>query len=207
LLLKKESYLIVQKKFSVEKLNRGGLLFEFEAPAIVFGFFLIHLSNNVGFLCINTNKQVDVLLYDIYRPLDHFFHRKWCVCFPSRWDTDGRVLVWYMVYIRTDKRELLFKRLQGVGWATVMMLLCAGTFELNLANIFRGKEKWKSYRLGVRDSDRVTLSFYCHQLVIYLENIFFSKLVDSRKKQNARHYFLELRRFLTSFCITFLVTR
>lgn len=35
----------------------------------------------------------------------------------------------------------------GVGWATVFMLLSAGTFELNLASISYAESHWDSARL------------------------------------------------------------
>eukprot|EP00124_Ichthyophonus_hoferi_P002376 Ihof_evm5s159 gene=Ihof_evmTU5s159 len=135
----------IKKKFSVEKLNRGGLLFAFEAQAIAFGwmyFFLIFIDR---WVTLFSGNGIFVVL-------------------------PGAVSVSYSF---------------GLGWATIFMLLSAGTFELNLASISYTEASWNSARLGLHDKEG---------------------LLNARKRQKSDFYYNELKRFIGALLIVFIIT-
>eukprot|EP01134_Creolimax_fragrantissima_P007686 CFRG7686T1 len=136
----------IQKKFSVEKINRGGLLYDFEGQAMLFGwmyFFLIFIDRWTSLM---TGNGIFVFIADSVQGADYSF---------------------------------------GIGWATVYMLLSAGTFELNLSSISIAERSWLSVRLGADKAEN---------------------LMQSRKDQKQRFYRAELGRFFTAIVLVFCVT-
>jgi hypothetical protein len=136
----------IKRKFSVEKINRGGLLFDFEKHAIAFGwmyFFLIFIDR---WVTVFTGNGIFVFIADGIISADYTF---------------------------------------GIGWATIFMLLCAGTFELNLASISYAETSWESARLGLYDKEG---------------------LVNQRRRQKSRFYRAEFLRFLSAVLLVFAIT-
>ncbi|KNC84851.1 hypothetical protein SARC_02933 [Sphaeroforma arctica JP610] len=136
----------IHKKFSVEKLNRGGLLYDFEGQAILFGwmyFFMIFID-------------------------------RWCSIFTG----NG-------IFVFIADSAIGIEYSYGIGWATVYMLLSAGTFELNLSSISIAERSWLSVRLGAEKAEQ---------------------LVESRKAQKHRFYRAELARFFTAISIVCCIT-
>ena len=129
-----------------QQLNRGGILFNFEKHAAVFGwmyFFLIFIDRWITAL---SGNGIFVFFADRVISADYTF---------------------------------------GVGWATIFMLLSAGTFEINLASISFAERAWDSARLGLYDKEG---------------------LVKARRLQKRLFYRAELMRFMSVVLVIFAIT-